>query len=559
MPAKYRKNAEETKKARQLEIEIRAHTRVLSDPDASSLKITRAKTALRKAEAEKVALEKAVQNRCEQGWQETELQKIQKKCPESAPAALSALQDALYSLGAELKFETAKQYLNSRIKTVQTIINDDAADKRAAQRQIEEQRENADFVACEKARKEIYDFARPYFLKPRSLKSRQQAKEIFLEKAGQWKQIAKARPEDALDETGAHQKAVALAYAEVFARLAERVDIFEFDVEWQPTDEQMTKDRWFYELPVEGNWTFRSANDKASEEQARLRVALLRWYQHCGYSTDPIPVVPFPTKIPRNLGSRPVPLEFGAVREAERRAKQEERRFAQIEKLRIEDPAAFKKLTAEALKPVEIEDAPIVYYVQRRTLDNPHLSDVLYWSSGAEAVVGKDLHWDFNKKQYYVEDIAVEWSGPSQKAQRSDADLEIENQISAAKDLEPWNAHIVQKPRPIVPKNPVEKSATPFYRQPVKVIQGDHMPDLADPRHPKNGGEFRHGAFYTKEQCVETDKQAGLYGTRIFDGVVNSETVTAAVKADIPIRSSAVWAEWEAKTRQGGKTGGVSL
>jgi hypothetical protein len=553
----FQRTPKEKAESKKLKAAIQTFNDVIADPDASLRQKSDARREEKKTRSALEALETRIAERKLKYVQDEYLEAAQERFPEIATKAspnretiLSELRSYLNSLDSGPECLRAHQYIGNLIHGFENQIKTEQNEAREAERKAKDRQEQLDFVACEKAKKEIADKTRPFFITPRSFPWRQRMQELLLKDAAKWKEIAKTRG-DGIDETGARQSAIAIAYAEAFEFAAKRIAVFEYDLEWQPSDDQLAKMKWLFELPIEENWAFRSSSSKPSEEQALLRVALLRWRQKLGYQTDDIPVVPFPTKVPRSVGSSPATREFSEIRQEDRRRQLEEQRIARIEKMRVENPTAFKNLTAEHLKPIEVDLPPILYWVQRKTLDQPNLSDVLYWPSGERAVVGKDVHYDFRSKQYFLEDIAVEWLGPSQRAQQTEEELERQNQLSAAEALAPFHEHIIRKPRPTIAAKPIEKSSTPFYRQPLRLIQGDHMPDESDPRHPKNGGRFSWGSWYSKEQCEQADKQAALYGLHIFDGISRHDpVVTLAAKPENKLRDSAVWSAHEVKIKQ---------
>jgi hypothetical protein len=554
---RFQKTRAETQKTQQFELAIAAHNKTLSDPATDSKEHQRATKRLKKVLAEKEAFDRDIAARRAAFPQQAQLEKVKRMFPEpSEPLTpemrtqwLETFRDACAKLGPEPRFRTARAYLDGRIAAInQQIQTEEQAIEDAAKRATEIQNE-LDFRACEKARTTIADRMRPFLLKPRSLPWRERMQELLLKDAAKWREIADTRG-DAVDETGARQSAIALAYAKALEFAAKRLAVFEYDIELQPSDTDLkNKLGWLLDLPVEENWVFRG-----KEEQARLRVALLRFRPLKGLDTDDIPHAPFPTRIPRSLNANPALLaggELSKIPEQDRRAQIERKRLADLDKLRIEDNKAYQKLDKEILKPISAEDEIVAYYVECRTLDNPRLPDVLYWPDGGRAILGQDIHFDSMSRQFYVEDIAVEWLGPSQRQQISDEEAEIANQRSVAGWMQEWNQHIVHRDTPKISQRETTPHSTPFCRRVVKVLKADHMPSPSDNRHPRNGGQFRLGSFYLKEQCDAADQQMAKQGLRIFDGVSRPpEPVTIAVKSDTPTRDSNVWFLHEQKIKQ---------
>jgi hypothetical protein len=553
----FQRTPKEKAESKKLKAAIQTFSDVIADPDASLRQKSDARREEKKTRAALEALETRIAERKLKYVQDEYVEAAQERFPEIATKAspnretiLSELRNYLNSLDSGPECLRAHQYIGNLIHGFENQIKSEQNEAREAERQAEARQEQLDFVACEKAKKELYETASPYFLQPRTLESRRNVEKTFRERAEQWEAIAKTRGE-AVDETGAHQTAIALACAETYELLANRVAVFDYDPEWQPSDEQLKKKfGWLLGLPIEENWTFRSADGRPSEEQAQLRVALLRWRQLNGYSTDDIPVVPFPTKIPRSVRANPATLAFGdlsKIREQDRKEQLERKRLQDLEDLRIEDPEKYKKLDKKALKPIPVEDEVVVYYVECRTLDHPRLPDVLYWPDGSRAILGQDIHYDAQSRKFWVEDISIEWLGPSQRAQISEAEAEIANQLSVAEWMQPWNDHIIHHDAsPTIAPKQIIKKATPFYRRVVKVLKADHMPVASDPRHPRNGGQFRLGSFYGKDQCEAADKQMAAQGLRLFDGISRPpEPITLTSKPEGKRRDSDIWAARE--------------
>jgi hypothetical protein len=540
---RFQKTRAETQKTKQFELVIAAHNAALLDPATDSKAHQRISKRLAKVQAEKETFEHALESR----KTASELEWAEATFP--GDLNLAELQSARADFGSS---DAIRVYLDARISALDQQRQAEEQAVKDAEKRALELRNEIEWQACKKLERELNEQARPYFMAPRTIASRQHVMETFLQKASDARALAKERGDNAVDETGARQSIILVVYAETFELLAKRVDLFTYDLEWQMSDPDMEKLRWFWELPIDENWAFRG-----KEEQAQLRVALLRWRQKLGYSTDDIPYAPFPTKIPRNIGANPAILAGGElirIPEQDRRAQIERKRLADLDDLRISDHKAWKKLDKESLKPLPIEDEISVYWVECRTLDNTRLPDVLYWPDGSRATRGQDIHFDSNSKNFYVEDIAVEWLGPSEHQQLNDADAEIANQKSVAGWMSEWNTHIIHKDTPTVPQQEAVKKATPFYRHIVKVLKADHMPDPSDKRHPRNGGQFRLGSFYTREQCDAADQQMAKQGLRIFDGVSRPpEQVTRTFRNEDKRHDSKVWNDWEEKQRLTGE------
>jgi hypothetical protein len=553
------KKARRTKKEKQAlyELGIResAAKAVVGNPDSTLRAIKDANAELRKVVKERAEIEAAFTERKQKIRSDEVFAEVAERFPEPKVPPTGAERDALLVQMREAfnaldveghAADFGRAYLQRRSDALKAAIAEEKESADTQRNADEEAQEDRDFLAAEKAAREILDKVNPRLCKPLALASRNKLQDHFRQQAKKAREFAETA--QGFDETGARKSVVALKIAETFQSVVKRLGIFCWNLDNPPAPSEM--DPTFFETACEPqNFNFRSPDGRPTQEQALLVHATRTFYEARGYelALASLPKMPEPVHIP---GPTSESLDFLCRLEQQKtrtlpwRQYEEHKRVEELEKLRVENPKEYKKLSEEETRPLQlIDDAETLYLVETATLENPHVMPRLYWPWGEQARPGEDIHWHAPLKCYFhtpepvveanwgnghmewVQDLRGKWV---QQPVQVDAGSKWEQSLDGS-----W----VQ----------VANRATGVSAPPGKLelLGGDHMPLKDDPR-----TEFRFGHWYTPEQVTAADR-ATASNPVFFESVPRTElpTLTSQKEFDLAAVPKTTWERRERELR----------
>jgi hypothetical protein len=270
---------------------------------------------------------------------------------------LAEMQSALRSV----KSTGGKRRLEDRIRETALAISEITT---AQSRAVAEEQHQKDDAACKAAEAEIWGPVRAQLVKGQlELKSREAARQRYLQAAEHAEEQMK-KTKGQFTESGAELSKVWKAKCDAFKGVAQRLEIFDYDLEHEALD--LPKEYFGTGFSVSAeNFTFRTLTEKA------LLVHATRRFLSLNNRTDIVlpEGIPNPILIPRKP---PVPLAH-----------------------------IMKADSAQMLAAVQANEQPLdrIYKVETSTLENPTSPPLLLWPYGGK-VRDTEVFWDFRLKVY---------------------------------------------------------------------------------------------------------------------------------------------------------------
>jgi len=423
----------------------------LANPDASVTARETAERILRNAPKHREALEARVRERKQTAIAEKSIEKsatalelLQAKYPEIENLPVGPERDELLqSLNAELPALTgpslsgARRWVLGRIAELEDAIKQEQAAIAAQHAEQEKRQALIDQFACNSATTRIMDKISPVLRTNNlPLEKRQALLNYCRTMQKNAKEYAKAAA--GVDGSGARRDVVAKHIESVYRELVDRLQPFTFNpnVDATSTSKWMNQE-WADTALLPDYFAFRTL-----EEKCHVAYALRLYYRNNGMAAELASIPNYPEPIwnpePPHQSLDGViaraNLSFDSSWEREEQLKEQEEA---LERLRVTNSKAYKELLkkgpdfletwkrmtaderrelektnwkkARTFKEVEKYLRPIdtsvpcnIYKVPVFTLENPKLSDELYWPTGEKVRVGIEIVYDFMLKAWVL-------------------------------------------------------------------------------------------------------------------------------------------------------------